>query len=279
MKAVLNSTYGKNPLIATLCAETSPGSPVIMGGDPARQIGLAAGLGYDGVELHWGSPAEIPLAVIADACETHGIGVAAFATGRSYVRDGLNLIDVNDRIRDAAILRVQQFIDAAAPFQAKVMIGCIRGNIPEYLDREAAHDRLAEAVHRLASYGEARGVGLIFESINRYENNYLNTAAETAAFLRHYQLPNTKILLDTFHMNIEDPILPESIRDCGDILGYVHVADSNRWYPGAGHLGFHDVFSALRDIGYSGPISAECLPMPDSTTALRGWIDGVRSFL
>ena len=279
MTTALNTVNGRNPLIATLCADTNPGSPVIMGGDPARQIGLAAGLGYDGVELHWGSPAEIPLAVIADACEAHGIRVAAFATGRAYVRDGLHLIDVNDRIREAAILRVQQFIDAAAPFQAKVMIGCIRGNIPEYLDREAALDRLAEAVHRLASYGETRGVGLIFESINRYENNYLNTAAETAAFLRRYQLPNTKILLDTFHMNIEDPSLPESIQSCGDLLGYVHVADSNRWYPGAGHLEFGPVFAALKSIGYTGSISAECLPLPDSMTALRNWIEGVRSFL
>lgn len=78
-------------------------------------------------------------------------------------------------------------------------------------------------------------------------------------------------------MNIEDSNISKSILDCGGLLGYVHIADSNRHYAGAGHIDFKEVISSLRAIGYNGYISAECLPLPDSNTALKGWIEGVKA--
>lgn len=264
-------------LSATLAAELNPASPVIMAGDPAETIARASGLGYDSVELHWADPAKIPFAKISAACREYQMGISAFATGRAYVQDGLSLIHEDSDNRAAAIKRLKDFVDAASPYEATVIIGCIRGNLPSEASRASALDRLAHSTQIIAEYALARNVGIVFEAINRFENNYLNTAQETAAFIRDNNLPNTKILLDTFHMNIEDADMSKAILDCGDLLGYVHIADSNRHFAGAGHINFKEIIHALKSAGYQGCISAECLPLPDSETALAGWIQGVKN--
>lgn len=264
-------------LSATLAAELNPSSPVIMAGDPAERIALASRLGYDAVELHWADPAHIPLAKIASACRESQMGISAFATGRAYVQEGLSLIHEDSDNRAAAIKRLKDYVDAAAPYEAIVIIGCIRGNLSSEAERLMSLERLAQSTQIIAEYAQARNVGIVFEAINRFENNYLNTAQETAAFIRENSLPNTKILLDTFHMNIEDADMSKAILDCGDLLGYIHIADSNRRFAGAGHIDLKQIFNSLKQVNYRGFVSAECLPLPDSDTALSGWIQGVKN--
>ncbi len=261
---------------ATLAEDVSPSSPVVMGGDPALWTERAASLGYHALELHWADPSRIPLLEIAEACRRNGMSIAAFATGKAYVMEGLSLIAAEAEPRRKAIRRLMDFVDAAAPHNATVIIGCVRGNIEDPRRRPEALDLLAESTREIALYAEDKGVGLVFEAINRYENNYLNTAEETAAFIRDYRLPNTKLLLDTFHMNIEEVNLGEAILNSKDLLGYVHIADSNRLYAGAGHTALAEIAEALIETGYTGIISAECLPLPDSHQALKGWMDGVK---
>lgn len=264
-------------LSATLAAELNPSSPVIMAGDPLERITLASRLGYDSVELHWADPSQIPMADIASACRENQMTISAFATGRAYVQEGLSLIHEDSGNRASAIKRLKDFVDAASPYEAIVIIGCIRGNLAPGEDRRASLDRLAHSTRIIAEYALSRNVMIVFEAINRFENNYLNTSQETASFIREYGLPNTKILLDTFHMNIEDADMSGSILDCGDLLGYIHIADSNRHYAGAGHIDLKQIFEALKKINYKGYVSAECLPLPDSDTALSGWIEGVKN--
>ncbi|MDD3169758.1 MAG: sugar phosphate isomerase/epimerase [Eubacteriales bacterium] len=274
--SIKNGLPGQMKLSATLAAELNPASPVIMAGDPAEKIAQASGLGYDSIELHWADPAQIPFAVISAACRENQMEISAFATGRAYVQDGLSLIHEDSDNRTAAIIRLKDFVDAASPYEATVIIGCIRGNLPSEAARGSALERLAHSTQIIAEYAQARNVGIVFEAINRFENNYLNTAQETAAFIRENNLPNTKILLDTFHMNIEDADMSKAIHDCGDLLGYVHIADSNRHFAGTGHINFIEIIHALKAVNYQGCISAECLPLPDSEAALSGWIRGVK---
>jgi sugar phosphate isomerase/epimerase len=80
---------------------------------------------------------------------------------------------------------------------------------------------------------------------------------------------NFGLLLDTFHMNIEEPVIEASIRRCGKHIFHFHVADSNRWYPGAGHLNFRAMLEALFSTGYGGWVSGEFLPRPDAETAAQ----------
>ncbi len=264
-------------LAATIAAAVNPSSPVVMGGDPVVCIKKAAELGYDAVELHWPDPALIDLDLISKACESADMTISAFATGRAYVQDGLSLIHDDSSIRTAALDRLISYVDAAAKFGASVIIGCMRGNLPGGADPAPYLERLASASKFAADHAAKQGVQIVFEAINRYENNYLNTAEETAAFIRNYNLQNTRILLDTFHMNIEDANMAEAILSCNDLVGYMHIADSNRHFPGAGHMDLSKIASALKTIKYSGFLSAECLPLPNSDAALRGWISGIKA--
>jgi sugar phosphate isomerase/epimerase len=84
------------------------------------------------------------------------------------------------------------------------------------------------------------------------------------------------ILADTFHMNIEEPIIEESLKKYGDLIKHIHFADSNRWPPGYGHTDFKSIVETLKQIGYEGYISFEMLPMPDPDTAARQAIDFVK---
>ena len=81
--------------------------------------------------------------------------------------------------------------------------------------------------------------------------------------------PAPSLLLDCFHMNLEERDLAATVRSVGDRLGYVHVADSNRRAPGQGPIGFDEIFEVLDDAVYSGPLVAEILPFPDDATAAR----------
>jgi sugar phosphate isomerase/epimerase len=272
-----NQIPGKIRLSVTLASTTSPSSPVVLGGDLLFNIQKASALGYDGIELHWADPKLIDLRNLAEACKANDIVISAFATGRAYVQDGLSLISDDETIRKLALERLFSFIDAAAPFSSTVIIGCIRGNLPPAKEVGPYLDMLAKSTNAAAKYAADKGVPIVFEAINRYENNYLNSAAETIKFIKNYGLTNTGILLDTFHMNIEDPDLENAIIQCKDLLGYVHFADSNRLFTGAGHINFANIAETFQKIEYNGFISAECLPLPDSDTAMSGWIKGVKT--
>jgi sugar phosphate isomerase/epimerase len=95
----------------------------------------------------------------------------------------------------------------------------------------------------------------------------VNTVTEGLELLTEVDAANLGMLLDTFHMNIEEPALEASIRRASERMFHVHVADSNRWHPGAGHIDFKRVVDVLQKIRYAGFISAEILPLPDADTA------------
>ncbi|GAH90583.1 unnamed protein product, partial [marine sediment metagenome] len=77
------------------------------------------------------------------------------------------------------------------------------------------------------------------------------------------------MLIDTFHMNIEEVSIYESIIKAKDYITHVHLADNNRWAPGSGHLNFAQVIEVLEKINYKGYLSAEILPLPDADRAAR----------
>jgi 5-keto-L-gluconate epimerase len=76
----------------------------------------------------------------------------------------------------------------------------------------------------------------VLEAINRYETNCLNTADQTLELIKKTGNRSIKVHLDTFHMNIEETNIAESIIRCGASLGHMLFADSNRHYPGAEHI-------------------------------------------
>jgi sugar phosphate isomerase/epimerase len=130
-------------------------------------------------------------------------------------------------------------------------------------------DRLARNLKVVDSYAAEKNVRIMIEVINRYEINTFNTAEEVMNFLEHYDLPNCYAHLDTFHMGIEEEDPYEAIRRCGSRLGYFHLADNSRKYPGTGQIDFYRMLKALEEIDYNGYLSVECLPWPNHMEAAQ----------
>jgi sugar phosphate isomerase/epimerase len=126
-----------------------------------------------------------------------------------------------------------------------------------------------ESIGECAELAESLGSVLLLEPNNRYETNFANSAEDGLRILEEVGNPNLKLLLDTFHMNIEEANIPGAIQKAGDRLGYIHFADSNRQAPGRGHIDFDEILRALARINYSGVIAAEILPLPDDARAMQ----------
>jgi sugar phosphate isomerase/epimerase len=119
-------------------------------------------------------------------------------------------------------------------------------------------------------------VMLVLEPINRYEMNYLNTVSEAMAILERVDLPNVTLLLDSFHMNIEESSIPLAITQARGHIGHVHFVDSNRWPPGFGHTNMPEIYMMLKSLGYEGYLGIETLPRPTPLEAARAGIAFVR---
>ena len=135
---------------------------------------------------------------------------------------------------------------------------------------------LAEALAELGSEAARQGVPLIYEPLNRYETNLFNRQADAAAWLRVRGINSVRLLADLFHMNLEEADLAGALQAAGEFVGHVHFADSNRHAIGFGHTDVAPVMRALRSIGYSGYLSAEVLPLPDSEAAAVQTIAAIR---
>ncbi len=138
---------------------------------------------------------------------------------------------------------------------------------------------MGEPLQQCSAAAEPAGVRLALEPINRYETTLINSVADGMALIERVGSPAFGLLLDTFHMNIEDVSIEDAIRQCGDRIFHFHVADSNRWPPGSGHLDFASILGVLQEIGYQGYVSGEFMPKPDGDTSARWAIEHLRSVM
>jgi sugar phosphate isomerase/epimerase len=173
-------------------------------------------------------------------------------------------------VRTRAFERLEELIFFAAHMKARcVTIGGFRGRgawLPYGKDPLGI---LADALARVCYNAESRDVRLAIEPLNRYETDILNTCEQTLAFTERIGSNALGVLLDTFHVNIEEPSLTgcfEQALNRGRLC-HVHLGDSNRLPPGKGHLDFEAIVGVLRESGYRRYLSAELLPVPDPDTA------------
>jgi sugar phosphate isomerase/epimerase len=239
-------------------------------GDFSDHIVQAARMGYDGVELAVRDPSSVDIEALQRLLFQHRLSVAALGTGQAYVEEGLSFTSADADVRQAAVERIHRHIELAAHFKAMVIIGLIRGMTPTVNNQSQAMAWLVQALQACTAVAYHKGVRLIVEPINRYETDLINTIDEGLTLLDKVGAPSATLglLPDTFHMNIEEPSMTESMGRAAGSIFHFHVADSNRRYPGAGHLDFGHILSTLRDeVGYEDWVSAEILPHPDPQTA------------
>jgi 5-keto-L-gluconate epimerase len=247
---------------------------VAMRGTWQDAVRTAAALGYDGVELAVRDASRLDPAIVSSIAREAGISVSAIGTGQAYLADGLSLVHPDDDIRARASARVAAAIQMAATFGAAVIVGLLRGRISG--DRTVTDRRLIESMRTVLPIAEQLKVPLLFEPINRYETDYLPTVEAVLEVIQKTGSPLLGVLADTFHMNIEEVSIEESLRRAGLRLRHVHVADSNRLAPGWGHLDFSGILSVLRHMDYRGYLSAEILPHPTPHAAAKQAVEYLR---
>ena len=264
-------------LSIVVSAQPSSFSALAYKGNLAENIAKIAALGYDGVELAVRDPKLLDSAFLATILKEHHLPVPALGTGQAYVEEKLSFTDPRKEIREQAIARIKSQAMLAARLNALVIIGLVRGRKACEVKAETAEGWLVEAMQECSSFDER--VRFAIEPINRYETDLVNTVPQGLALLEKIGKQNVGLLLDTFHMNVEEPSITESMRAAGDRMFHFHVADSNRWYPGAGHVDFRIVFDTLAGMNYTGFVSAEILPLPDPDSAARLTIKHLRTLL
>lgn len=245
-------------------------------GDLQTNLQRIAALGYEGVELAIRDPQLVNYDELEELTRSSGLSVPAIGTGQAWGEEGLSFTDPDPSVRHLAIQRIQSHIPGAARFGALIIIGLIRGIVKPGVDPSQAMDWLIEALKECSAATRPHGIRLALEPINRYETTLINNVAEGLELIERVGAENFGLLLDTFHMNIEESEIEASILACGTHIFHFHVADSNRWYPGAGHLDFNSILTNLRATGYSGWVSGEFLPLPDSQIAAERNITGLR---
>lgn len=249
-------------------------APILLRAPPAEAFALAAELGYDGVELHLRHPADIDRVTVKELAAQYGLDIPTIGTGMA-VQDGLTFADPDVGVRRRAVQRICEHIELARFLGSMPIIGSIKGTLGhDPQTRPARQGFVVDCLQECAAAAAEAGVVLLVEAINRYETDYINTVDEALGLLHDIGSPNLKLLVDTFHMNIEEADLAASVRRAGLRIGHVHLADSNRQVPGHGHLDLWSVLQALRDVHYQGYLALECLPLPDPRQAAE---DGIRT--
>jgi sugar phosphate isomerase/epimerase len=233
-------------------------------GDFEANVAKIAGWGYNGVELAIRDPGLVDADELEHVVSAHGLTVPAIGTGQAWGEEGLSFTDDDPAVRAAAVERIKSHVPLAARFDAVIILGLIRGITPEGQAHEQSMAYLVEALQVCAAVAAETGVRFALEPLNRYETDLIHTVGDGLNLVERVGADNFGLLLDTFHMNIEEPVIEESIRACDDRIFHFHVADSNRWYPGAGHLDFDSILETLFATGYRGFVSGEFMPLPDA---------------
>ena len=267
-----------------LCIQT-PEVPVtlpvaLLSGSLDEKLAKAARLGADGVELMTVDPAKLDPTELRTQLHTYGLEAAAVASGGLAFALGLTLLHIEPDKAALAAQRLTDLIDFAAALGASVVtIGSFRGRVATAGPEGA--ERLRAELARQGAHAAERGVRLAIEPLNRYEGDVIRTAAEGLDFIERVGSPAVGLLLDTYHINIEECswTAPFRLALAAGRLWHVHLGDNNRLPPGQGLIDFAAIVGALRAGGYTGYLSAELLPRPDPDQAAQNALTHMRPLL
>jgi sugar phosphate isomerase/epimerase len=199
----------------------------------------------------------------------------------------LELIHPDRHRRQNSVDSIKKFLDYAAelgargPIVVPIFNHCERvPDLSPYKTRtQLEHELLAVVLKELADYAAFQNVTVLLEPLNRYEANCLAKQEDGARIIREINSPGVRLMSDVFHMNIEETSIPQTIRNCGDVIAHVHLADNTRMEPGSGSITFAPIIQALKEVGFDSYMAFECglsgpgeTVLPRSVHYLKQWM-------
>jgi D-psicose/D-tagatose/L-ribulose 3-epimerase len=220
-----------------------------------RAIAQTAELGFDLIEIPALDPSSIDCAFTRKMLDRYRLGTT-LSLGLDASTD-ISSSDPDKQRRGED--RLLQVLGVARDIGATHVCGILYSAFQKYFEPPTAAgiSGSVEVLRRVGEKAAQHGITIGLEVVNRYESNVLNTAAQAVTFARRVALPNVKVHLDTYHMNIEEADIESALIDTGAMLGYFHIGESGRGYLGAGNIDFDRVFRGLVKSGYEGPITFE----------------------
>jgi D-psicose/D-tagatose/L-ribulose 3-epimerase len=215
-------------------------------------------IGFDWIEVPLESLEDMDHQRGGEIIKELGLGVSTCAA----MGPDRDLIHPDPAVRDNGMAYVRGAIQATNDLGATNLVGPIYsavGRTWQSTEAERARDTdlLVENLSKLAEYAADYGVTLCIEPLNRFETSFINLAEQVIPVVDRVGHPNCQVMLDTFHMNIEEKSLGDAIRSVGPRLKHLHACENDRGAPGSGNITWKEVGSALKDIRYQGPVVIE----------------------
>ena len=222
-------------------------------------IDKAKEIGFEYMDFAIAHPNQFPLEKVIERLRATGIIPVTTTT----LSNDTNMISPDSEIREAAVSHMKLMVDISVALGAKITGGvnyAAWGYFTGKARSDAEWNYAVDAMRDICTYARGKDPELMIavECINRFETHFLNVASDGVKFCEAVGMDNIKVHLDCFHMNIEESNFGDAIRTCGKkYLGYIHVNENNRGIPGTGLVPWHQVFSALKEVGYTGPLVIE----------------------
>jgi sugar phosphate isomerase/epimerase len=254
---------------------------ILPGEDIFEKWEFASEAGFDGIELHG---TEAWLGRLDDLRSAREQGVVFSSV--CLISDRF-IGDLDAARRRDAVEHMKHLLSGIAQLGGTGAItpaafGLASKRLPPFeVPRTEEEDRrvLLDALEELGEHAENEGTLVLLEPLNRYEDHMLNHVEQAVELCETVGRPSLRVMGDLFHMNIEEDDLGEAIRQSDGHLAHIHLADSNRLQPGAGHTDFAGAFAALRSIGFDGYMAMECgirgeprEVFPEIVKRLRSWM-------
>ncbi|MBM6595146.1 sugar phosphate isomerase/epimerase family protein [Microvirga pudoricolor] len=219
--------------------------------------------GADVVELLVPEPGELDLDETRRAASDAGLSIV-LAARVNLTRD---LASSDPQAHHAGVAYLETCIDIASALGARIVGGPLygaplvfAGRAPSPVDpdeRRRRIDGVVSGLERAAPRAFDAGIVLGLESLNRFETDIANTAAHAIEIVDRVNSPGLGVMLDTFHMNMEEFDMSRAIRATGKRLVHFQANENNRGFVGSGHIDWPSIARALHDVGYEGPIVLE----------------------
>jgi len=225
-------------------------------------------MGFDWIEVGIESTEDLDYSAGAEIIKENGLGISVCAA----MGPDRDLIHEDESIQKSGVEYIKHCIDAVSTLGGSNVVGPIYSAVGRVWqqtadERERDIETLVGHLKGLSDYAADKGAVLCIEPLNRFETSFVNLASQAIEIVDRVDKPACKIMLDSFHMNIEEKSLADAIRATGDRLVHFHSCENDRGAPGTGTVPWDDVKTALKEINYDGPLVIESFTSQVKTIA------------
>lgn len=215
-------------------------------------------MGYDAVEIPVEYPEKIDGKKVMDALQANGLApvvCGAFGPSRDLTHD-------DPAVHEVCFKYITQCFDLCNELNAKFLAGPMysavgKARMVPPQQKKMEWDRAVKNIYKVCKLAGERGLEIALEPLNRFESDLINTAEDVMRLINDVNHPAAKVLLDGFHMAIEERDLEQAITSVGNKLIHVQVSENYRGTPGTGQTPWDSFKKGLRNINYQGVVSIE----------------------